>query len=1633
MMEPARPAIDIESELDRYRKRLLDLSSRNRLLSYKPTKSKTIQIIDELPEQIFNHLVIDQRSFGFQAVPKSNLHGAPTATDLDLPEDPGASGRRQPRHIDDILQTNLHEDRYEHVLTSMYRESRSVIEETGVNHLHLAIGFLEWSDPRERDRSHLAPLVLIPCELEKQFDIRRSRYMFRLSYTGEDIQSNASLQQKLRHDFGFELPEITEELQIEDYLEGVRHATREEEAWAVRRHAVLGFFSFSKIYLYDDIDPKNWPEKSITRNPLIRLIFEGGDANSDHGVFAKDYDLDRLDGADDLPLVVDADSSQQSALIDISREQNIVIEGPPGTGKSQTITNILSIAISRGWNVLFLSEKMAALEVVKANLKKVGLDQLCLPLHSDLGKPAAVYESLRQRLDFDVQHPNSPSHESYRLQDRRRRLLAYREALTTKCGPRQEPVYEVFWQVAAMRSNGAQPIYGASVDHDIDQNEFDTRLRVFDRLGESLIALGHPKDSPWLGYHASRYFASNEEVVRSALEVLREAASTVEKAAAKFREDTAQPTFWSIAELYDVDPTEFTKMPLPKEGVSSSIARGLLTPSALETARSLLTSLEEHCAARDSLERRWTVALEEAIETTASCADAIRQIPAELDNRRALDVIGVTGAMSALRSALEQIHEHAEKLGSFGRRVRTIRECRTLLDLINLVRDPTVETTQILNDKYFLPGTRRLVEQAHTESNRLKDEFDELGSIVVIEDAPDNDALADLRQKLRRHTGSWMKLFNGEYRQARRTIKGFLRHVPRWSDESVAATLERLEAARNSTRSFSARPEFVNGLPGSFNGIDTDWGRINRMLDWARAASAAGLSASSARDLRMALLKHESLGWLDELEQSIRVVHDGLTVDEHLAHLGLSVPELLDLPLVELTQKLDQACAGLNALNEIRCRLRNDNPHVADLRNALQEAIAYTQHRDSISGSRPFRELCGRDFRGADTDPSLLHRTMTWYTNLDVLHLPRELLDWLCTEEINDKARQLYISLNHLIPAIESWSEGWQKLDHFGTIDTAWLFDRQHYDSLSSRLRALASRVAELVSWGGYCRRVDEAESLGLSVFIERIADGTVTAEQARASYELMLLDAVATDAIERDSVLHRFERTEHEAIRQEFARFDLALLELNQRIVAAQACRREPPSGCSTGRVKDYTELSLIKHEVQKKQRHCRIRSLMHRAGRAVQCLKPCLMMSPLAVAQYLPPGAVQFDLVVMDEASQIKPEDALGALARSRQMVVVGDSKQLPPTSFFDRMDHEDIDPDEELAIEDSESILEVGAKAVGQQRRLKWHYRSLHHSLIDFSNQRFYDNELLIFPSVTSRNGELGIKFNYVEDGVYKGQVNEAEARHVARAIATHLKTRPHESLGVGTFNLKQRARIEDELDRLCAEEPALRRARSELEERRESLFIKNLENLQGDERDVIFISYTYGPDSTSGQVFQRFGPITLQNGWRRLNVLVTRARKRVEVFSSITPQQIMAEGKSRGVAAMRDYLEFAQSGLIPDRVIRTHAEPENPFEEAVANAIADFGLQVVPQVGVAGYRIDLGILQPDSNDDFLLGVECDGAMYHSAKSVRDRDRLRETIITSRGWRIHRVWSTDWFRNQRTEEERLRRVVQEELAKL
>jgi very-short-patch-repair endonuclease len=725
--------------------------------------------------------------------------------------------------------------------------------------------------------------------------------------------------------------------------------------------------------------------------------------------------------------------------------------------------------------------------------------------------------------------------------------------------------------------------------------------------------------------------------------------------------------------------------------------------------------------------------------------------------------------------------------------------------------------------------------------------------------------------------------------------------------------------------------------------------------------------------------------------------------------------------------------------HDVRLRALGDLIEEAQLAGRMRDAGA-------ILGA-----ALGAFWLGDRTDWSLLRRVHAWLVaseNFDGavrLRAPERLMAPDRAMALSSALRQALTNARAALGAVA----------HAVDLDLATAFDGRDKDSvtiddLQDLARRCGDRFTDIVQWPPIGQGLQWLREIGGDVLADQAFQARIPADQIEDVLLLAAYETKWTQARHRNPELERIAGDELNALVARFRAADIDRIALAADEVARAHLDKQPTG--SAGAV------GIVNDEIRKARNLKPVRKLMEEAGEAVQRFKPVFLMSPLSVAQYLAPGRVKFDLLVIDEASQVRPEDALGAIARCGQVVVVGDDKQLPPTSFFNRMINDDEetfeDEDEDLpagaprraALKDIESILNLCSRF--PERMLRWHYRSEHPSLIAISNRNFYRNQLLLPPSVlaAATDGDTGLVFHKVAEGGYdrgKTARNELEAEQVAQAVLHHARTSPHLSLGIGAFSVAQRDCIRDRIDRLRGQHPELDAfvkgspasgatapSGAQSQDRREPVFVKNLENIQGDERDVIFISVGYGKDR-DGRFIQSFGPVGADGGERRLNVLITRARKRCEVFSSIVAEDIRLDGVGRpGIAALKEFLKLAKDGFV-ETAETTGRGFDSDFEESVAFDIRALGYQVRPQVGMAGFFIDIGVIDPRDPDRYLLGVECDGAAYHSSRYARDRDRLRQMVLERRGWKMHRIWSTDWFYRHDREVAKLKDAIETALA--
>lgn len=756
-----------------------------------------------------------------------------------------------------------------------------------------------------------------------------------------------------------------------------------------------------------------------------------------------------------------------------------------------------------------------------------------------------------------------------------------------------------------------------------------------------------------------------------------------------------------------------------------------------------------------------------------------------------------------------------------------------------------------------------------------------------------------------------------------------------------------------------------------------------------------------------------------------------LALDDSLKEVSLAARTLTDWPVYQAHAR--GLVESLHKLAEFFSSKLQSGKSIREGVNSLfNEKLAF-EILNNVEKDPEVSAMIGSRYKGLTTDQESLRATFEWGRSIATCGLSKDLLLSILNNDGQESLWNIVQIVDDILSAFADVRGALSKLEQFGAFNPEqWQkqseagIEKTVPEQIRKRLEIAFDNLRDLFAWSKYLAARGACPHDGLRLFVEPMETGDIEPDKLGMAVEFVAYNTIAKNIYRQFPELTRFNGMSHNSIRQEYQMLDKEIIALRGKDLAFHIDKqKQPPKGHKGPYAKDYTEMELILKEISKTRRHIPIRQLLKRAGKAVQELKPCFMMGPLSVAQYLDPESVKFDIVIMDEASQLKPEEAIGAVGRGAQLVVVGDPKQLPPTNFFDRMleSGEEEDEEEALAIQGMESILDICQQLFSPARSLRWHYRSQHDSLIAFSNFNFYKN-LVVFPSPFRKSGSLGIRYHYVRNGVYQNRQNIPEAQRVVDLVCEHMMKHAEESLGVVTLNQSQRDLIEELLDRRLRifheGDQFLRRHSKE----GWPFFVKNLENVQGDERDVIVISTTFGKAPGASRPRQNFGPISRETGWRRLNVLFTRARRRIHLFTSMTSEDIVLDEKTPpGTKALRDYLDFAKKGILAHSGL-TDREPDSDFEVAVADLLRNRGYTVIPQFGVAGFFIDMVVHNPDRPGHLMAAIECDGASYHSGASVRDRDRIRQEILESLGWkdRIWRIWSTDWFTNPIKEGQRL-----------
>jgi Protein of unknown function (DUF4011)/AAA domain len=1464
-------ATTLKGRLDRARTELLDLSTRNRLINVpRGGKARQVEIVDEVTAEVFRLLVAESKALTFAAGRRAPGEAASAEeegdeiSDLAQPEDDAVDERGiAQRHSDTRLQTRLTSEGLQKRLLNLFLDARTLQEEQGVNILYLSLGMLKWFEDEKSDKERNAPLILLPAALERGSVGER----FKLRWLQEDPTPNLSLAALMKRQFGLELPQFTEgdeAFEPSRYFAKVAAAISGRPRWSVAENdIVLGFFSFAKFLMYRDLDPTSWPAGAgLSDHPVVSGLLGDG-FGAGEALIGEDDPIDPHIDPEHLIHVVDSDSSQTVAVHEIRRGRDMVVQGPPGTGKSQTIANVIASAVHDGKRVLFCSEKMAALEVVKRRLDANGIGDICLELHSNKSNKRYLLEELRRTWDLKKPHGAEDGSLIRQLRRNRDQLNAHVARLHRRRMPGSLSPYQVMGHLVRLKQSGQGPAEVRLVDPESwskpDREERELQLKD---LATRIEDIGAPAQHPWWGAGIKAITPMDLERLVVRLEEL------VGRVRVFVADDGELARAMAIAPSRTMEETEEL----------TRIGQRVAEAPELDKA-----------AIVDSCWSSQAAAIDQLVGSGEKLTALLRELAGIVEpDARAMDMVTANEKLSAfgaawlacldstypeLRSDLAEFLKHFEALQSIlGTSMpATLDSAQWLLALVQRVEqapelDPDAMASKVWAER--LPDITDLLSTGETHA-AIRKELEAIFTDVAWE-----TDLRRARQHLATHGTSWFRFLNGDYKRAKLLVKSVMAgELPKQLDEQLKL-LDRLAAGQKAASALKEDNDLGRAAYGSlWRRERSDWASLGLIAAWVKDNGGGDMgreirrvASGNARATVATLAKQVSAGQA-KLGGRLGALLPKL---RHAAPAAFPEDEIGSLPLPSFTEQLDKLDASAACLSLIFASppptadaQRGVLQKLAEVRSLALAVAAPDQETGMLFGRRAF----GAAWNGEMSDWRHLRRIVIWNAENGSTDDAEEIRQALADTEDKARVGALVSSLRASGPEIVSRTgKEFQYLDFdpiavFGSDQTRGL----DLHALTTRLDLWIDRSEDLTKWTAYTARARLARDAGLGELVDRLADGRLDGRTVVPEFEAAYYEVLFSEMAKDDPELARFDGDGHSRMVGEFSALDRKRIHLARKEVAAAHHQRIPRQDGGAG------PIGLLKGEIVKRRNHLPIRQLMSRAGPAIQAIKPVFMMSPLSVAQFLEPGAVEFDMLVIDEASQIQPVDAFGAIARCRQVVVVGDDRQLPPTRFFDKMiaGAEDEDDGEAAKIADVESILGLCVSKGLPQRMLRWHYRSRHQSLIAVSNSQFYENKLYIVPSPYTAEAGMGLRFHYLPHAVYdRGATatNVEEAKVVANAIIEHAREHPDLSLGVATFSTRQRRAIIDELERL-------RRLNPEAEpfftaHPAEPFFVKNLENVQGDERDVIFISVCYGKDA-SGFINMGFGPLGREGGERRLN--------------------------------------------------------------------------------------------------------------------------------------------------------------------
>ena len=1462
----------IRSAIRAWRVSLIDFTGANRLLNFRPGGTGVIEVAGPAADEVLAHLA----SGGMGAF-RSLRHGADAAAAI-------------PPTAECLLDTEMEPGVLDAELRMLARSSGRQHLDRGLPVLYLTFGTLTWAD--EDGACYASPVLLVPVRLVAT----GPGQLPMLEATGEDPVVNPALSLKLsRYRITLPQPGGLAEVSQGGLLDAVRAAVAAQGGWVVSATVALSWFSPMTEPLYLDLADH---EEQVAAHPLVRALTVPGLAGAGPALNGIDGPAagGRASGAVP-PLILPADPAQRACIIAALAGRSFTIDGPPGTGKSQTIANITGALLHAGKTVLVVSQKAAALEVVAGRLAAAGLGPYLLELHSGKGTRQQVAVSLAEALDTQPATPaaGTPADLAGVPPDQ---LSAYAEAVAQVRDPLGYSLHQVLAVLASLQDVPAAPATGGAPASLTAETLGEIR-----RTAQDLAAAWRPaaqgQSFRWRGvtehgslddqlYQAASALAALAEIVRVNQELADAAGLTRPSDAPALAQVLDHLQAWP----QDVPDRWLTADTLEAvDAAAAQLAATLTAIAARETQASQAAGIP------------WS-AIPQPAALPADGGQALAALDPPCPDVSGLAAAQIPGLARQFSAAADLLDNWLSKLaalaGALGLRAPvTFTDADDLLAVAGLATEPDRPERSWLSaagHRSARSAAQALYDACRALAAAEADASTYFTAEVLLQD------MAGLVQRFATGHRSLSKL-SGDYRAARKTVRALTREgVP---EETAQEHLGLAAAWQHAAEALAAAVASHAPLLGPYyTGPGTDFGRLAQALAHAatalRCAHGQDLSRAAGHIALDAAPDRFVTGTVTEARQAQPAWQAALaTVPATAARPGLVTGTITGAvgwlracrealqDASEFTRVVGEAVGGPLTFSQAR--------QLVALREAADSAHAHLAARDGI-----FQDLLGPLYAGAGTDLVAVRGGLVWARRLRAMITggPGPLTP------VQLHAAESAVPTGHLPAAAAAWQEA------CAALLTAFSTDRRpglaaeldDYQAGEQLLEALFTDTSGPSEWHAYQTARARLAAHGLDAAVGFCITAKVEPARVTQVIERALLQDWADHQVHADPALAPLRAAGRGGLAGAYQRLDQAL---------TTAAAGDIIRACNARRPSPGTAESALIHREAGSQR-LPVRELLDQTRHVTQAIKPCFLMPPLAISQHLP-ASMRFDVVIADEASQISPAEAIGCVYRGSALIVAGDRQQLPPARPFGRsvFDEESAQP---AQAGDPDSVLDLANRAGAfDGLALRWHYRSQHEALIAYSNAAFYSHRLVPMPS---GGPGAGLELLYGRGTHRSGtsRDNPGEAARVAQRIIHHYETRLGLSLGVITFTRAQADAIETALAQARTQRPDLDKHFTT--DRLHGFFVKTADTVQGDERDVLILSPGYGPDE-KGQVKIDFDPLTGHGGHRRLNVAITRARHRLEIVTSIHPSDIPSSVTSEGLKHLRRYLTYADRQLPPSR--------------------------------------------------------------------------------------------------------------------